>query len=85
MKEPEALGTEQIKKNYINNGAHNPLFGVTIEKIKPVAQKIKKNRPLADQLYASGNYDAMYFYMLSNYLVAVTLEETDLAQVVADK
>jgi hypothetical protein len=77
--------------------------------MKPMAKKIKKNQPLADQLYATGNYDAMYFagiiadpmimtevdferwmdaayfYMLSDYVVAVTLAETDFAQVVADK
>ncbi len=29
--------------------------------------------------------DAAYFYMLSDYVVAVTLAETDFAQVVADK
>ncbi len=109
MKELEALGTERAKKTYINNGAHEPLFGVATGKMKPIAKKIKKNQPLADQLYASGNYDAMYFagviadptrmteenferwidaayfYMLSDYVVAVTLAETDFAQVVADK
>lgn len=77
--------------------------------MKPLAKKIKKNQPLAEQLYATGNYDAMYFagiiadpitmteadferwideayfYMLSDYVVAVTLAETDFAQAVADK
>ncbi|MQR89327.1 DNA alkylation repair protein [Bacillus megaterium] len=109
MKELEALGTERIKKTYINNGAHDPFFGVATGKMKPIAKKIKKNQALAEQLYASGNYDAMYFagiiadptemtaedferwidkayfYMLSDYVVAVTLSETDLAQVVADR
>ncbi|CAH0317937.1 DNA alkylation repair protein [Priestia megaterium] len=109
MKELEELGTERIKKTYISNGAHDPLFGVATGKMKPIAKKIKKNQPLAEQLYASGNYDAMYFagiiadptrmteedferwidaayfYMLSDYVVAVTLAETDFAQVVADK
>ncbi len=109
MKELEALGTERIKKTYINNGAHDPLFGVATGKMKPIAKKIKKNQALAEQLYASGNYDAMYFagiiadptemtaenferwidkayfYMLSDYVVAVTLSETDFAQVVADR
>jgi 3-methyladenine DNA glycosylase AlkD len=109
MKELEAVGTERAKKTYINNGAHEPLFGVATGKMKPIAKKIKKNQPLADQLYASGNYDAMYFagviadpprmteenferwidaayfYMLSDYVVAVTLAETNFAQVVADK
>lgn len=109
MQELETLGKERTKKIYISNGAHEPLFGVATGAMKPLAKKIKNNQPLADQLYATGNYDAMYFagviadpkimteadfehwmdgayfYMLSDYVVAVTLAETDIAQEVADK
>jgi 3-methyladenine DNA glycosylase AlkD len=109
MQELEALGKERIKKTYISNGAHEPLFGVATGAMKPIAKKIKKDQPLAEQLYATGNYDAMYFagiiadpekmteedferwidgayfYMLSDYVVAVTLAETEIAQVVANK
>ncbi|MDQ8732894.1 DNA alkylation repair protein [Paenibacillus sp. LHD-38] len=109
MQELEALGKERTKKIYISNGAHEPLFGVATGEMKPIAKKIKKNQPLAEQLYTTGNYDAMYFagviadpkamteadferwidsayfYMLSDYVVAVTLAETDIAQEVADK
>jgi 3-methyladenine DNA glycosylase AlkD len=109
MTELEALGKERIKKIYLSNGAHEPLFGVATGEMKPLAKRIKKNQPLAEQLYATGNYDAMYFagiiadpkamteadferwidgayfYMLSDFVVAVTLAETDIAQVVADK
>jgi len=109
MQELEALGKERTKKTYISNGAHEPLFGVATGAMKPLSKKIKKNQPLADQLYATGNYDAMYFagviadpmimteadfdrwidtayfYMLSDYVVAVTLAESDIAQEVADK
>ncbi|MFB7642352.1 DNA alkylation repair protein [Peribacillus butanolivorans] len=109
MQELEVLGKERTKKIYESNGAHEPLFGVATGAMKPIAKKIKKNQPLAEQLYATGNYDAMYFagiiadpktmaeadferwmdaayfYMLSDYVVAVTLAETDIAQNVADK
>ncbi|HYF94684.1 MAG TPA: DNA alkylation repair protein [Symbiobacteriaceae bacterium] len=109
MQELEALGKERIKKTYMSNGAHEPLFGVATGEMKPLAKKIKKNQPLAELLYATGNYDAMYFagiiadpkamteegferwmdaayfYMLSDFVVAVTLAETDFSQVVADK
>lgn len=109
MQELEALGKERTKKIYVSNGAHEPLFGVATGEMKPIAKKIKKNQPLAEQLYTTGNYDAMYFagviadpkamteadferwidaayfYMLSDYVVAVTLAETDIAQEVADK
>ena len=109
MQELEALGKERLKKMYMSNGAHEPLFGVATGEMKPMAKKIKNDQTLADQLYATGNYDAMYFagviadpkamteadferwidaayfYMISDYVVAVTLSETDIAQEVADK
>ena len=109
MQELEALGKERMKKMYISNGAHEPLFGVATGAMKPIAKKIKLNQQLAEELYATGNYDAMYFagiiadpkamtesdydrwidaayfYMLSDYVVAVTLSESDIAQEVADK
>jgi 3-methyladenine DNA glycosylase AlkD len=109
MQELEALGKERTKKMYISNGALEPLFGVATGAMKPIAKKIKINQGLADELYTTGNYDAMYFagiiadpkamtesdydrwmdgayfYMLSDYVVAVTLSESDIAQGVADK
>ncbi|MBD8027128.1 DNA alkylation repair protein [Ureibacillus sp. Re31] len=109
MLELESLGKERTKKMYISNGAHEPLFGVATGAMKPIAKKIKINQPLAEELYATGNYDAMYFagiiadpkamtesdferwmdgayfYMLSDYVVAVTLSESAIAQEVADK
>ncbi len=109
MQELEALGKERSKKMYQTNGAEEPLFGVATGEMKPIFRRIKLNQPLAEQLYATGNYDAMYFagiiaepkamteadferwidgayfYMLSDYVVAVTLSEADIAQEVADK
>ncbi|MGR3762937.1 DNA alkylation repair protein [Rossellomorea sp. NS-SX7] len=109
MEELEALGKERSKKMYISNGAKEPVFGVATGAMKPIAKKIKINQPLAEELYATGNYDAMYFagiiadpnamteadydrwmddayfYMLSDYVVAVTLAESHIAQDVADK
>jgi len=109
MKELEELGKERTKKTYMRNGAREPLFGVATGAMKPIAKKIKINQALAEELYATGNYDAMYFagiiadpknmteedferwingayfYMISDYVVAVTLAETEIAQTVADK
>ncbi|MWV46267.1 DNA alkylation repair protein [Paenibacillus sp. HJL G12] len=109
MQELEALGKERTKKMYQSNGAQEPLFGVATGAMKPIFREIKRNQPLAEQLYATGNYDAMYFagviadpkamseadferwmdgayfYMLSDYVVAVTLAETDIAQEVSDQ
>ncbi|KSU61950.1 DNA alkylation repair protein [[Bacillus] enclensis] len=61
MRELEALGKERMKKMYISNGAKEPVFGVATGAMKPLAKKIKVNQELAEQLYATGNYDAMYF------------------------
>ncbi|TLS51923.1 DNA alkylation repair protein [Paenibacillus antri] len=109
MQELEALGKERLKKMYLSNGAREPLFGVATGAMKPMAKKIKIDQALAERLYATGNYDAMYFagviadpkamteadfdrwmdgayfYMLSDYVVAVTLAEADIAQAVADQ
>jgi 3-methyladenine DNA glycosylase AlkD len=109
MQELEALGKERTKKIYMSNGAHEPLLGVATGAMKPISKKIKINQHLAEELYATGNYDAMYFagiiadpnamtmsdydrwmdaayfYMLSDFVVAVTLSESDIAQEVADK
>ncbi|MEY2366218.1 DNA alkylation repair protein [Lysinibacillus capsici] len=108
MQELEALGKERTKKMYMSNGAHEPLFGVATGAMKPIAKKIKIDQALAEELYTTGNYDAMYFagiiadpkamtvedfnrwmeaayfYMLSDYVVAVTLAEAPIAQEVAD-
>lgn len=109
MQELETLGKERMKKMYMSNGAHEPLFGVATGAMKQIAKKIKINQALAEELYTTGNYDAMYFagiiadpkgmteedfdrwidaayfYMISDYVVAVTLSESDIAQDVADK
>ncbi|MCL1948509.1 MAG: DNA alkylation repair protein [Turicibacter sp.] len=61
MAELEALGTDRQKKNYLGRGAHEPLFGVPTGKMKPILKRTKLNQELAEQLYATGNYDAMYF------------------------
>ena len=109
MQELEALGKERTKKMYISTGAPEPIFGVATGAMKTIVRKIKINQDLAEELYSTGNYDAMYFagiiadpkamtesdydrwmdaayfYMLSDYVVAVTLSESDIAQEVSDK
>lgn len=61
LAELEALGTERTKKSYVSRGAHEPLFGTAIGKMKPILKKTGLNQALAEELYATGNYDAMYF------------------------
>ncbi len=109
MLELEALGSERTKKVYMQNGAHEPLWGVATGAMKPIFKRTGIDQALAEELYATGNYDAMYFagiianpkamtgadfdrwmesayfYMISDFIVAVTLAEADIAQAVADK
>lgn len=109
MLELSLLGNDRTKKTYQNNGAREPLFGTPTGAMRPLSKKTGVNQPLAEQLYASGNYDAMYFagmiadpaamtesdfdrwmdaayfFMLSDFVVSVTLAESPFAQAVADK
>ena len=56
----EQAGTEKTKRRYKSNGAIEPVFGVTIKDLKPIAKKIGIDQKLAQELYETGNYDAMY-------------------------
>lgn len=112
VREVEALGNERTKKRYISQGAQEPLFGLTIKALKPIAKRLKKNdncQQIAYELYDTGNYDLMYlagmivdphqmdtdkfndwiqkayFYMISDYIVAVCLSETGIAFEIADR
>lgn len=109
MHELELLGTERTKKIYMQQGAREPLNGVTTGAMKPIFRQIKINQDLAEALYATGNYDAMYlagmiadpkamtdadfdrwmdrayFYMISDFIVVVTLSESEIAQSVSDR
>lgn len=109
MRELEALGTARTKKSYLSRGVREPLYGVPTGSMKPLKQQIGVDQALADELWDTGNYDAMYFAgmiadvrvmteadfdrwiegsyssMLSDFVVAVTLAESDLAQSVATR
>jgi len=109
MRELESLGTERTRKNYLSRGVREPLFGVATGAMKPLKKQVGVDQALADRLWDTGNYDAMYFAgiiadvrvmteadfdrwadgaygaMLSDFIVAVTLAESDLAQSVANR
>ncbi len=54
----KASGT--TRKTHLRHGAPEPLFGVRIGDMKPIAKQIKGDQELAMRLYATGNSDAMY-------------------------
>ncbi|MCL2397074.1 MAG: DNA alkylation repair protein [Defluviitaleaceae bacterium] len=61
MRELEGLASERTKKQYMGRGAKEPLFGVATGAMKPLFKRIGINHVLAEELYATGNYDVMYF------------------------
>jgi 3-methyladenine DNA glycosylase AlkD len=58
--ELKTLGKPSIKKVLINHGACEPFFGVSIEDLKKIQKRIKKDHGLALELYDTGISDAMY-------------------------
>ena len=64
MAQLEDKGNEQTKKVLGNHGAQEPYFGVKVADLKVILKGNKNNRELAEQLYATGNSDAMYLAAL---------------------
>jgi 3-methyladenine DNA glycosylase AlkD len=60
MQELASKGTAQTKKTLMRHGAPEPLFGVKVGDLKPLAKKLKGCQDLALELYATKNSDAMY-------------------------
>lgn len=109
MSELAALATEGTRRNYLSRGVREPLFGVPTGAMNPLKKKIGVDQQLANDLWDTGNFDAMYFAgmiadlrvmtesdfehwidgayasMLSDFVVAVTLAESDFATSVADR
>ncbi len=60
LEELKPLGKESYRKVMLNHGVKEPIFGVKIEELKKIQRRIRKDYQLALDLYATGNYDAMY-------------------------
>lgn len=61
LEELKPLGRESYKRLLFNNyGVKEPCFGVPISELKKIQKRIRKDYPLALDLYDTGNYDAMY-------------------------
>ena len=62
MTELQTLGNPSVAAlMQRNHGVDQPIFGVRIADLKKIQKRIKKDYQLALDLYATGNYDAMYF------------------------
>lgn len=61
LAELEKLGSESYKRTLMkNHGVKEPFFGVKIGDLKPLRKRLGHDYRLALDLYATGNYDAMY-------------------------
>ena len=57
----KASGSDSTKKIFLKHGAKEPFYGVSIENLKKIQKKIKKDQQqIATELYSSGIGDAMY-------------------------
>jgi 3-methyladenine DNA glycosylase AlkD len=75
MLELSKYGNEQSKKILARHGAREPFYGVKVGDLKKLVKKIKKDHPLALELYRTGNSDAMYLAGLIADEDLVTKEE----------
>jgi hypothetical protein len=61
LDELKPLGRDSYKRTMMKNyGVKEPYFGVAIGELKKIQKRIKVDYQLALDLYATGNYDAMY-------------------------
>src|SRR3712207_2066935 len=60
LAELQPLGKESYRKILLNHGVREPVFGVSVENLKKIQKRIKRDHDLALALYDTGVYDAMY-------------------------
>ena len=60
LSELKSYGNEGTKKVLINHGAREPFYGVRVGDMKKIVKKIRKDHELSQELYNTGNSDAMY-------------------------
>jgi len=60
LAEIRPLGRASYKRVMANHGVKEPSFGVKISDLQKIVKRIQKDYQLALDLYATGNYDAMY-------------------------
>lgn len=60
MGELAGMGSSSTKNILMKHGALEPCFGVKVADMKKIVKKVKKDHALSLELFATGNYDAMY-------------------------
>ena len=60
LDELKAVAKPSIKKVHMSHGAREPFYGVSVEDLKKIQKRIKRDHALAIELYETGISDAMY-------------------------
>lgn len=77
LRELEALGTEQTRTTYRRHGVSGEQYGVPYAPLGKLAKRLKTDRALAQELWASGNHDARILATMIADPVAITGAELD--------
>jgi len=60
LAELQSLGKESYRQTMIRHGARDPIYGVSVEDLKKIQKRIKKDHTLALALFDTGVSEAMY-------------------------
>ena len=60
LSELKSMADDRTRETMQKHGAPKDFYGVKIGDMKKIVKKVKVDQPLAEELYASGNGDAMY-------------------------
>lgn len=77
LKQLEALGNENTRKQNTKQGAPDNQFGVKLGDLRKVAKQIKTNHQLALELWNTGNVDARFLSILIMNTNVLTADELD--------
>ncbi|MHB1342075.1 MAG: DNA alkylation repair protein [Coriobacteriia bacterium] len=77
LRDLEALGTDRTKRSYLSRGVREPVYGVATGAMKPLKKRIGVDQVLANDLWNTGNYDAMYLAGMVADVSAMAEEDFD--------
>ena len=77
LAEFEASGSERLRAQNARHGVDQPQFGVKMGDIRAMAKRIKKNHPLAIDLWSSGYFESQMLALLILNPRELTVEDMD--------
>ncbi len=77
LAELESMGTAQNRKVYARHGVGREMYGVSYANLGKLKRKIKVNQEVAEDLWASGNHDAMVLATMVADPAAIKSSELD--------